>query len=183
MKVEGAHTKRAVIPRANVHELSARVSRLPKFRGIPVPFFVTYRRDGSPDFKVINEKHRKKCATDHLCWICGERLDYWVVFIGGPRSAAARMYVDGPMHEECARDALALCPFLVGRMDYAKDLDLSKHPPGTPPRVIRESDATPPEQLILFKTRAFKAVQPRGAESWMFLAAPAVHTETLNRSR
>lgn len=147
-------------------QINERVARLPKWRGIPVPFFVTWREDGVPDFKVVSESNRMKCATERLCWICGEKLLAWVVFIGGPASAKSRLYVDGPMHDECARDAVKLCPFLAGRTDYAKEISLEKHAPTTEIRHTRTENVVAPEEVVLYKTRQF-AVE-RVPDGWLF---------------
>ena len=136
--------------------MNERINRLPRYKDFPVPFFVTWRTDGVPDFKVMNEDNRMKCYTHRLCWICGEKLGSRIVFIGGPRAIELRMFVDGPMHRDCALDAMAICPYLIGTMDYATAPDLSKHAEGVAQMDVVRKQA--PEKIGLYLTRDFDAV-------------------------
>jgi hypothetical protein len=155
--------------------MNPRLEKLPKWKGFPVPFFVTWRVDNIPDFKVVNEANRVRCAKENLCWICGERLDYWIFFIGGPHACAHGLFVDGPMHRECANDAMAICPFLIGTMDYATHFDMSKIPhevrfTGGETRAVSQ---IPPEKVGLLRTRGFDILlvqHPRDpkAATWFF---------------
>lgn len=165
--------------------MNPKIEALPRWKNFPIPFFVTYTKDGTPDFKVINEQNRKRCAEEKLCWICGTPLDYWVVFIGGPLSAKNRLFTDGPMHEECARDALSICPFLLGSMDYAPDSSFrwDKFDESVKVRDYSHmsSRTTPPEQNCLFKTRGFIiGVNPEHT-AWFFWAKPAINITWFKR--
>jgi hypothetical protein len=62
-----------------------------------------------------------------LCAICGKKLTRGRWFVGGPLSAfhAEGCYIDTPLHGDCARYALQVCPYLAapkysGRLDDAK---------------------------------------------------------------
>jgi len=157
--------------------MHSRVAKLPQYKGIPIPFNATYRTDGTPDFKVVNEENRWRCANERLCWICGEPLEYWIVFVGGPRSCENRLFIDGPMHEECALDAVEICPFLAGRMDYAKTFDLSKHDPAL--KLEERVSHPPPEKIGLYKTRGFEVKTARN--SWFFFAGKAKQITWVDR--
>jgi hypothetical protein len=99
--------------------IPTRLQRLKLFNGIPVPF-TTFWKDGIPDFKVTDHKAWATCLLQCRCGICGGSVikDLW--FIGGPLAIENGIFYDPPMHEECARYAFAVCPFIVGRKDYAK---------------------------------------------------------------
>lgn len=83
-------------------------------RGYPVPWVVVRDSTGKPHFTVNDEAKRMLCFRDDLCGICGKRLTRGRWFVGGPLSAfdPHGFYVDPPMHAECARFALQVCPYL-----------------------------------------------------------------------
>ncbi len=92
-------------------------------RGLPVPFIVLRDTQGVPHFTVNNDTLRVKCLYENLCGICGKRLHRGRWFIGGPLSAfdPHGFYVDPPMHAECARYALQVCPYL-GAPHYGRSI-------------------------------------------------------------
>lgn len=162
--------------------MNPRLAKRPQWHGFPVPFFASVRSDGTWDFKIVSEANRVACAKDRLCWVCGEALLTPIVFIGGPVSTARRLYNDGPMHPECADDALAICPFMLGTMDYAESFDISKHPghPGFASGVDRPAGMTAPETMYRLVTSGFQvALVPHGdQELWFFYAnTPKAVTE------
>ena len=144
--------------------MNPRMARLPQWKGIPLPFFITYRTDGTPDFKVVSEAARIRCANERLCWICGEQLGYWIVFIGGPKSVEERLFTDPAVHEECAIDAFELCPFIAGRSGFAKWVDPSRYT--GPLRIEDRIDEQPPEKMARYRTRGFQI--KRIQDSWFF---------------
>lgn len=83
-------------------------------RSLPVPVINLY--DTGHDFTAINGDRVRKLAADRACGICGKPLDYWLTFLGGPRSYASRTYADPPMHQACAEFSLTACPHIsIGR--------------------------------------------------------------------
>lgn len=68
--------------------------------------------DKVPDFKVVHEERRMKAIREQLCHLCGEKLVQPFVFIGGPKCGEHHAFIDGPMHEECAKYAVLVCPYL-----------------------------------------------------------------------
>ncbi len=170
--------------------MNPRLAKRPQWHGFPVPFFATERIDGTWDFKVISERNRARCAQEHLCWVCGEGLLTPIVFLGGPESTKMRLYTDGPMHPECADDALALCPFMIGTMDYAQNFDLSKHKPENAQGFLtgehRPDHLKPPEQIHRLVTNTFDIVTTtyQGRPAWFFFAKPArsitIHPRSLH---
>lgn len=149
--------------------MNARVAALNTWKGIPIPYFARIRMDNTPDFKVINESKRQLCAIEKRCWICGEFLERMTAFIGGPNCIAHRLFTDGPMHRECAEDALVLCPFMIGKMDYATDFQLERH--AEPIHFADKTDRQePPSRIGLLTSWGFEIalLKRGGAEFWFF---------------
>ena len=93
--------------------MPARVARLARDpTGYPIPWFVHRPADGSIDFRVMDPKRFVQAVKERRCWVCGEHLGKFVAFVGGPLSAAQRLYADPPSHVECAEFAVKVCPFL-----------------------------------------------------------------------
>jgi hypothetical protein len=85
------------------------IAKLPRTaNGYPQPFMTM-----DDDIRVISPLKQIRCAVDNLCGICGQKLGYWKAFVGGPVSITNRFSVDPPFHEECARYALQVCPYIV----------------------------------------------------------------------
>ncbi len=64
------------------------------------------RQSARPDPDAV-----AKCHLDKLCGVCGKRLGYWIVFLGGAGNRATRRFPHPPMHRECAERLLANDPF------------------------------------------------------------------------
>jgi hypothetical protein len=114
-----------------------RMKRLPRDRrGYPIPAGV-YRDDkGEPHFAINDELLRQRIVARDLCSICGQELNKVRWFVGGPLSAfsANGLYIDPPMHHECADYSLRVCPYLAAP-NYGKRVDL------------RTLERTAPEEL------------------------------------
>ena len=89
------------------------LAHLPRFGEYPVPFTQMWI-DGKPDFRVVDPEKSLKCIQEKLCAICGVKLGEFCYFIGGPLSKQNRLFVDPPMHEQCAVFASTVCPFVSG---------------------------------------------------------------------
>jgi hypothetical protein len=144
-------------------------------RGYPIPWNVLRGVDGSAIFTVNDDRKQRRALEFGLCPMCGEKLGRWMWFIGGPRSAfdPRGWYLDLPAHRDCARFALATCPYLaapkyLGRVDVA---DPSKLPPEA--RVLIDHTSIP-ERPVLFVAVAGSCieVQDRGP-----VVAPYVRPE------
>lgn len=104
-------------------EIPERLKNRPLYRDLPVPFVAASSDDadgqegGVVSFKRDDSKRWALCVERKLCAMCGEKLDYWIAFIGGEDSVEQRRFQDPPMHVECAEYALAVCPFFNG--DFA----------------------------------------------------------------
>lgn len=137
-------------------------------RAIPVPLF--NETPEGPDYTAIHAPTVVETAEENRCGVCGDPLDYWIAFVGGPRSAASRLYQDPPLHPACAVAALTLCPHLR----------LTRH--RRAPEHRRRSDETVAtgayqghvEQVVIGITRSFKTSISRGGLT--FKAAPFKRT-------
>lgn len=84
----------------------------PLYGGMVIPYAADRDKEGRPMFAVVSEKRRLEIAAKRLCGICGKKLPYPLFFIGGPRSIATEMFIDPPMHYDCAVYSLVTCPYL-----------------------------------------------------------------------
>jgi hypothetical protein len=100
--------------------MPARLQARPTFHGMPIPYTVYVDEAGVPDFRMNWRERMAEAVERGLCVLCGQRLGRRKVFVGGPSSIQHGQFVDGPMHEECARYAIGICPYLTGeRPDHA----------------------------------------------------------------
>lgn len=82
-------------------------------RGYPIPYFVPIV-NGKPEFRYQDSNKREICLKRKFCSVCGNRLldkQFW--FISGPMGLMNRISSDAPMHEECARYSINVCPHLI----------------------------------------------------------------------
>lgn len=138
--------------------LPERMKDLPQYKGYPIPFTTFMREDEGapiqvPDFKITDTAKWAMCVNQKLCAICGQKLDYWMWFIGGPLSRDNRLFFDMAMHEECAKYAAATCPYLAYGKDHQAD---PKLPEGT--HIDEQASNVRPAELFLFVSRGYQAV-------------------------
>ncbi len=82
-------------------------------RGLPIPWFVRRPANGPIDFRVMDTNRHQQALKERRCWVCGEPLGKEMAFVGGPLSAAQRLYSDPPAHPDCAEFSAKACPFLA----------------------------------------------------------------------
>jgi hypothetical protein len=104
-----------------------RIAALPRDkRGYPVPFVVMWDATG-PQFAVNEVALVAQCILEGLCHVCGQRLEPEPWFAGGAANAVMNgehaVYIDGPMHLECAIFSLQACPHLSHQLPSALNLD------------------------------------------------------------
>lgn len=135
-------------------------------RGYPIPFLMI------PDSQITIDMHKMMlCAMKKLCMICGKKLDNKKWFIAGITTSQNRLFVDPAMHEECARYALRVCPFLSNSdMKYRKKYDENTIPYADPNYVRKGRSPT----QVLMQTSGYKIVGWRGqvyvlANRWRYL--------------
>jgi hypothetical protein len=96
-------------------EMPSRMERLARDKvGRPVPWFVWWDPEsGEPDFRVIGPGKMEEAYHHSKCWVCGEGLGVYRVFVIGPMCAVNRVSGELPSHRECARYSAKACPFLT----------------------------------------------------------------------
>lgn len=124
-------------------------------RNLPIPAMNMPPGSQDPaeaDFTAIHAQTVYENAQARLCGICAAPLGYWIAFVGGPKSAQARTYIDPPFCVPCAEAALTLCPHLA----------ISRHKRATAQR-LADDVHTPegfiedkPEEIVMGLTRDFK---------------------------
>lgn len=83
-------------------------------RGYPIPVIVLRDRSGRPHFTVNAQEVVEEMIFQDRCSICGGGHDRRRWFVGGPMSAfhPNGSYMDPPLHAECMRYAMRVCPWL-----------------------------------------------------------------------
>lgn len=108
-------------------EMPARIASLPTNElGIPIPWFV---RPAFPfDFRVLRDSALHEAWRREICWICGQPLGVYKVYVVGPLSAIQRVSSEAACHRDCADYAMMVCPFIAnpkmvrGGRDYPVDI-------------------------------------------------------------
>ena len=146
--------------------IPARLAKRPMFKGMPIPVTTFVDASGLPDFKINDSHQWQRCVIGKLCALCGESLEYYSWFIGGPGQLEHHTFVDSPMHEGCARYAAAVCPFIAYGRGYAN------HVKGYEGTIVDElapaETLTNPKTMYLMKVRR-DSVKPFIEEGRAFL--------------
>ena len=137
-----------------------RCADLPRWEGWIIPFF-TQVTDGRPDFAVVDNRKVTKCLVHELCGICGKPLDRIMCFIGGELCAENKVFSDPPMHEECARYAAKVCPFLNGTNRKYRSTPTRSERSGVTVRNPFVSQHRP-RRMMLYFTDSFNLVMLEG---------------------
>lgn len=147
-----------------------RLKRFPMFKGrYLIHYTVFVGPDGQPDFKVVHSENRRNALAKNLCHLCGQKMAPPYAFIGGPLCVRGRLFMDGPMHEECARYAAKVCPYL-----NSPDGGHSKAPPkhegmdcGDGKIIVTQTDesvaAGRPDRIAICLTESYREVMYRGS--------------------
>lgn len=114
-----------------------RIAKLPRTRimglDCPVPFFVTWFDDkgeptrageGTPDFRVADERKWGLAIRSRLCWVCGEKLGTHLAFVLGPMCTVTRTTSEPACHHDCAIFSATACPFLTRPHMRRNDKDI-----------------------------------------------------------
>jgi hypothetical protein len=91
-------------------------------RGYPQFYIALRDRDGVCHFIFNDHRRSFRCVTENLCSLCGTKLESDRWFVGGPLSAFCEQgtYFDPPMHFECMRYAVQVCPWMAARSYFRK---------------------------------------------------------------
>lgn len=167
-------------------EIPARMRHLPKDRrGYPIPVNVLVDKTGKPHFTINDDEKRQVHLRKKQCPICGGALLRGRWTVGGPASAFMEdgAYIDPPMHHECYRYAMQVCPYLAlpsftKRIDAGtvRNEDLEEHRifidntvlEGRPPLFVAVMHLGEDYQTDVFGTiHRFKPKRPyRNIEYW-----------------
>jgi hypothetical protein len=82
-------------------------------RGYPITYVTLLDGDGKPDFRAVDDAKLMHCLQARLCGMCGQPLGRHLYFIGGDLCVVNRLFLDPPMHKDCAVYALQACPHLA----------------------------------------------------------------------
>ena len=122
-----------------IREMPKRLRTRPRDRrGYPIPFIVMIDKEGRPHFTINTGIRVAECFTKKLCGLCGKRHDPGGVwFVGGSRcfTDPNGRFLDPPMHEDCARYALRVCPYLAAP-SYPKRIDARTLKPDAVPEAM-----------------------------------------------
>jgi len=116
--------------RPELEPLPSRMQTLPvDERGYVVPWFVDWL-DGKPEFRAMDPRKWVRAVKEKLCWVCGQRLGRFMVFVAGPMCGINRTSGEPPCHLECAQWSARNCPFLansaaIRRVDEVVGADMS----------------------------------------------------------
>lgn len=141
-------------------------------RGWPITYTSLILPDGRHDFTQADTYIWRRCVKDRLCALCGNSLTKKMWFIGGPLSMVNRFFFDLGMHEECARYALLVCPYLAVRgYGGVKKRAVGAHEVAQQ-KVLASSNLTRPEAFGLAMTDGYTPVVLQGdelvrAKRWM----------------
>ncbi len=131
-----------------------RIASLPRDRrGYPIPWFTAIGADGEPDFTAAFQPRWGEAVRKGRCWICGQQLGAFKVFVIGPMCAVNRVSSEPPSHLTCAGFAAVACPFLVKPRMRRQQPDPESIPP---PGIMIERN---PGVTALWTTRTFKLHQ------------------------
>jgi hypothetical protein len=125
-------------------------------RGFPIPFIVYRDMRGVPHFTVDDTSAVNMALAKKLCGLCGKLLkvgQMWL--IGGPASFLDDgMFTVPPAHEECARYAIQVCPFLAAP-NYSKLIEGKTLKPEAvhDTASVHNDRITPPRPLFLVLAR------------------------------
>jgi len=107
------------------HPMPARMRKLPvDGRGYPVPWFVLWLPDGTPEFRAMDSGKWKRAVKHRLCWTCGEPLGKFLTFVIGPMCGVNRVTSEPANHLDCAIWSATNCPFLSRPQMARRDVNM-----------------------------------------------------------
>lgn len=146
-------------------ELPFNLSKLDRDRrGLPIPFVVYRDKEGTPHF-TINDIHALTMALGNkLCGLCGKPHKMGKMwFIGGVGAAfhESGLFIDPPVHEECGRYAMQVCPFIAAP-NYSKRIeDATLDPEKSHGGVLTDNQMDPsrPPLFIFARTSSYRLIE------------------------
>lgn len=143
----------------------------PTYHGMAVPANVMIDARGVPDFATIDEVMAARLIGIQHCALCAKRMRSPFAFIGGPQSIERSLFRDGPMHEECARYAMSVCPFVTGahRQYRRLGVGVDRHPDW---QIVAHPVAPEPDRMGLVFARVYRRIAPSVVEALDVLGEP-----------
>jgi len=136
-------------------------------RGFPIPFIVYRDTRGVPHFTIDDVGKLDLVLSKKLCGLCGKPLKVGQIWlVGGPVSSFLEngMFTTPHAHEECARYAIQVCPFLAAP-NYSKLIEDKTIKPESVHDTARfnNDQITPPRPLffVLARTSGIKLFDPQ----------------------
>lgn len=133
-------------------------------RGYPIPWIVLIDRNKRPHFTINDGARTIAAGRKKLCGLCGEKLRRDIAFVGGPMCFLSPLgaFSDPPMHHDCARYAVQVCPYLAAP-SYGRRIDDRTLAPGATPGgvLIKNDDLVAPdrpEAFMLGKAAGFAMI-------------------------
>jgi hypothetical protein len=159
--------------RPELTTLPLRMKKLPlDARGYPVPWFVQWmNKEGRivspsaagayPEFRVMDQVKWVAAIRDKRCWVCGEPMGTYKVFVVGPMCGINRTTSEPPCHLDCALWSAENCPFLARPKMVRRDNDgLAEQYKENVPGTMLERN---PGVALLWTTKSFVVFQaPNG---------------------
>jgi len=140
--------------------IPARMASLERFGNLAIPWITARDDSGKPIFSGNIELRRIQAIREQLCSQCGQKLEYWIIFIGDDESVKRRIFFEPGMHQECAEYAAQTCPYLANpaykQPEHAKVERVSDRvmaPWGTRSLPMAEAGSW------LYRTRGYKILQ------------------------
>lgn len=131
-------------------------------RGYPVPWFVTVKDDdGRWDFRIVDPTRKVDAVRHRRCWLCGEPLGVHGAFVIGPMCAINRTTAEPPVHLDCARYAVAACPFLARPRAQRRTAGIEDMQDNMPGVGLQRN----PGACLIWSTRQWRWYDPTGRRS------------------
>ena len=90
----------------------------PTIGGLVRPWVNIELADGGLDFRVQHRGRAEQSITRQLCQVCGKKLRRPIVLLGEAHHLRRLMFVEPPLHPECAVYTSHACPMVAGRMTH-----------------------------------------------------------------
>jgi hypothetical protein len=128
-----------------------KIKRLPISKeGYPTPWFAA-TIGGERDFRVADTEKFYAAVKRSLCWVCGQQLGQYKVFVLGPMCVVNRNTAEPPCHLECAEYSAKACPFLTRPRMRRNAADLPEGAKWSESGIRRN-----PGAVALWSTKTFK---------------------------
>ncbi len=122
--------------------------------GFPILFSVQPPEGHPLNFRAVNPANMVRCGKERLCGVCGQRLAYWMYFLGGDQDRTDRLFGEPPMHRECLEYSLHVCPFLSHSYEPLHKPVSDEHGAFMGKDPNRHNSRA--ERMVIYQTRAFK---------------------------